>query len=77
MSDKQFKTISLSDINLMYQLISITVKNINNYTSLEVSERINKEFKTNITEREIDIIRDSDITTDVNDLKLIYKNLNL
>lgn len=66
---------SLSDIEMMYQLIIDKYPEvINNYQ--KASELICTEFNTQIDEFDIERALDTDIQTSIEDLKLIYNNIN-
>jgi hypothetical protein len=65
---------SISDIEMMYQLIITKYpKIINDY--IEASKLICKEFDTLIDQYDLEKALDCDIETNVEDLKLIYNNV--
>jgi hypothetical protein len=65
---------SISDIEMMYQLIIAKYpKVINDY--VEASKLICEEFNTQIEESDLERALDTDVQTDIEDLQLIYKNV--
>lgn len=65
---------SISDIEMMYQLITTKYpKVINDY--VEASKLICEEFNTQIDQYDLERALDTDVQTDIEDLKLIYNNI--
>lgn len=74
---KQKIKVNISDVQLMYDLLSYKVDNINSLTEQEVLDTINKEWDNNydITVRDIFVIRDSTLQEEILDLQLLFNNL--
>ncbi len=65
---------SISDIDMMYNMIILKDKTlINNYNLAVI--RINEEFDVNITSRDLEAALDVSLNTEEEDLQLIYKNV--
>lgn len=68
------KNPSISDIDMMYNIIILKDKSlINNYNLATIN--INKNFDVNITSRDLQISLDTNLETEIEDLQLIYKNV--
>lgn len=68
------RTPTISDIDMMYEMIILKNKSlINNYDLAVI--KINEEFDVNITSRDLQAALDVNIDTEIEDLQLIYNNL--
>jgi hypothetical protein len=65
---------SISDIELMYQLVLTKYPElVNSYE--EISKKINLEFNIEITDRDLQAALDTDLQTDIEDLQMIYTHV--
>ncbi len=65
---------SISDIDMMYNMIILKDKSlINNYDLVVI--KINEEFDVNITSRDLQAALDVSLSTEIEDLQLIYNNV--
>lgn len=68
------KKLSISDIDMLYNIIILKDKSLINNYDLAVIE-INKEFNTNITSRDLQVALDVTMSIEEEDLQLIYNNV--
>lgn len=70
-------SLSTTDLEFMYDLYISKYPAYKHFEAKLVAEVISKDLNIEITERQIEVIRDSNLQQDILDKQLTYKNLGL
>ncbi len=76
-SNIDLSSLSKSDIEFLYDLYITKYPSYKHFEAKLVAEVISKDLNTTITERQIELVRDSTLQEEILDKQLIYKNLGL